>query len=251
MLKGKNSNSLMVDMWLRNILPDKIEMLRGCIQALDLRGHPIIQNLNKKSPNRALYRKISIQFRVISDYGISSPFGVEVKEVLCMNKKTMIGLIAIVAIVMFTGCVEEETPVSTPSTVTPTPSPTLMVTPVPHQEEPTFTGLSISQLVEGLAYSEDTGNALTQMVDNWLDEQGKPVYSVWENEFTNAREAFDQGKISEQELVETEIRIIEEVSQKIKSEVSYKEVSHTYRTFDLAEIIKQGQANCLGYSQLF
>jgi tetratricopeptide (TPR) repeat protein len=119
------------------------------------------------------------------------------------------------------------------------------------QEVLTITGLSINEIVEELAYSKDTGNALTQMINNWLDERGDPIYGIWRDEITKAREDFNQGEISEQELGQMEIGIAGELSRRIETEISYRGVSHTYMTFDLDEIIERREANCLGYAQLF
>ena len=133
----------------------------------------------------------------------------------------------------------------------PAPTPTPPASATPPKEEFTITGLSIDQIVEELAYSEETGNTLTQMIDNWLDERGDPIYSIWRDEMTKAREDSNQGKISEQELVQRELGIAGELSRRIKTEISFREVSHAYRTFDLDEVIERREANCLGYAQLF
>ena len=118
-------------------------------------------------------------------------------------------------------------------------------------EEIDIKGLSVGELTELLTYPRDTGNSLADMVQSWLDDGGESIYAVWDDELGVIREAFTQGEMSEQELVDTELSIIEKIAERLSSEIDYKAVSHINRTFNLTEVIDQKLANCQGYSQLF
>jgi len=102
-----------------------------------------------------------------------------------MKKKTIVGLIAIAVIVsvaIFTGCVEEETPVSAPSTVTPTPTPV----PTTVLEPAKLVILSHSMTRAGNGGSTVTGQAknvgdydldCAQIVIDWRDSAGNDLYT--------------------------------------------------------------------------
>jgi tetratricopeptide (TPR) repeat protein len=101
-------------------------------------------------------------------------------------------------------------------------------------------------LVKGLEYSDKVVEDFVQMISGWRNAQGRPVFVVWRQKFAKAKEANKQGKISKDQLAKIEENITRELSQRIQKEVSYN-----IKFFDLADVIKQRQAQCLGYSQLF
>jgi len=113
-------------------------------------------------------------------------------------------------------------------------------------------GLSISierniiQLVEELEYSNETANALIQVVNDWTDQRGRPALTVLGEKLKESTQAYNQGKISKEELAEIEAYISRELARSIETEISYKE-----GYFDLTIITEEKRANCLGYTQLF
>jgi len=104
----------------------------------------------------------------------------------------------------------------------------------------------IKQLVKGLEYSDKVAEDFVQMVSGWRDAQGRPVLVVWRQKLAEAKEADKQGKISKDQLAKVEENITRKLSQRIQKEISYNE-----KFFDLADVIKHKQAQCLGCSQLF
>lgn len=103
----------------------------------------------------------------------------------------------------------------------------------------------IKQLVKGLEYSDKVAEDFVQMVSGWRDAQRRPVLVVWRQKLAEAKEANKQGKISKDQLAKVEENVTRELSQRIR-----KEISFNIKFFDLADVIKHRQAQCISYSQL-
>ncbi len=103
----------------------------------------------------------------------------------------------------------------------------------------------IKDLVTGLEYSDKVAEDFVNMVISWEDAQGQPVLVVWKKKVHEAKEDYKQGKMSKIQLAKVEESIARKVSRRIR-----KEISRKGEVFDLADVIKHKQANCLGCSQL-
>lgn len=103
----------------------------------------------------------------------------------------------------------------------------------------------IKQLVKGLEYSDKVAEDFVQMVSGWRDAQGRPVLTSWKQRLNQTEDEYKQGKISKEQLAKVEENITRELSQRIQ-----KEISCNIKFFDLVDVIKHRQAQCIGYSQL-
>ena len=103
----------------------------------------------------------------------------------------------------------------------------------------------IKQLVKGLEYSDKVVEDFVQMISNWKDAQGRPVLTSWKQRLNQTEDEYKQVKISKKQFVKVEENITRELSQRIQKEISYN-----IKFFDLVDVIKHRQAQCLGYSQL-
>ena len=105
----------------------------------------------------------------------------------------------------------------------------------------------ITQLVKKLEYSDKVAQDFVKMVSDWKDEQGRPVLVAWKQRLNQARKDYKQAKISKDQLAKVEENIAKELSQRIQKEISD---DYSMKFWDLADVIKHKQAQCLGYSQL-
>jgi tetratricopeptide (TPR) repeat protein len=122
-----------------------------------------------------------------------------------------------------------------------------MKTPTAHSAvEPEVLSRQIVQLVSELEYPDTVAENFAEMVIGWEDQHKKPVLAVWQETLNQAKENYRQGNISEKQLAKTEADITKKLCRKIQ-----KEIRHNDKFFDLADVIKYKQAQCLGYSQLF
>lgn len=104
----------------------------------------------------------------------------------------------------------------------------------------------IRQVVTELEYSEAVAEDFVAMVTRWRTPQGQPVLAVLRRMLVRSREACRQGQISTGQLAKTEQKVVAALGHNIKNEIAYR---RDY--FDLTNIIRDEQANCFGYSQLF
>lgn len=103
----------------------------------------------------------------------------------------------------------------------------------------------IKQLVKELEYSNKVAEDFVQMISNWRDAQGRPVLTSWKQRLNQTEDEYKQGKISKEQLAKVEENITRELSQRIQ-----KEISFNIKFFDLVDVIKHRQAQCISYSQL-
>ena len=152
------------------------------------------------------------------------------------NKKHIIA-VAMVAMVMsvFVNCEESYSATRKESIGVSTPAST----------EVESLSKEIKLLVKELEYSDKVAEDFVNMVISWKDKQGRPVLIIWKKKLARAKEDYKQGKISIDRLVKAEESIIGEFSQRTRKEISYNE-----KFFDLADVIKHKQAQCVGYAQL-
>ncbi len=106
----------------------------------------------------------------------------------------------------------------------------------------------IKQLVKGLEYSDKVAEDFAPMVIIWKDEQGGAALVAWKQKLNQARQDYKQGKVSKGQLAKIEENIVRQLSQRIQEEIG-ADVSE--KLFDLGDVIKHRQAQCVGFSQLF
>ncbi len=107
---------------------------------------------------------------------------------------------------------------------------------------------SIKELVKGLDYSEDIGEEIVATVTGWTDKQGSTVLVGWRQILNQAKQNCQQGMASKRELAgiaEAEERIARSLCTRIRKEISFNQ-----DFFDLADVVKHRQTQCLGYTQL-
>jgi tetratricopeptide (TPR) repeat protein len=105
----------------------------------------------------------------------------------------------------------------------------------------------INQLVKELEYPDKVAEDFVTMVMGWKDTQGEPVLVAWKKSLNQARQDYKEAKISKAQLAKVEENIVKELSQRIRKEISF---DFSEKFFDLVDVIKHKQAQCLGYSQL-
>jgi tetratricopeptide (TPR) repeat protein len=108
---------------------------------------------------------------------------------------------------------------------------------------------NIKQLANGLEYSDKVGEDLVNMVNSWTDKQGRGVLAIWMQELAQAKENYQPGKSSKEQPAQL-AKVEEKITNKLYSRIR-KEVGFNQDFFDLANVTKHRQAQCLGYSQLF
>lgn len=106
----------------------------------------------------------------------------------------------------------------------------------------------IEDIVTGLGYSDEVAGDFVNMVFRWKNLQGQPVLTIWKQQLKKARQDCQQGKIPKAQLAKIEQRIANELSRRIRKEIG---IELNARFYDLADIVKHRQTQCVGYSQLF
>ena len=107
-------------------------------------------------------------------------------------------------------------------------------------------GLSeqIEQLVKNLEYSNKVAEDFAKIVMGWKDTQGRSVLIAWKEKLANANQEHMKGTITENQVAKIQEGVIRELCQRIRNQLSPEE-----DTFELADVIRNKQANCVGYSQ--
>ncbi len=104
----------------------------------------------------------------------------------------------------------------------------------------------IKQHVGQLGYCEEAAENFVRMAEGWKDKQDRCVLICWSEKLAEAQKSYEQNKISKNHLAEIEGNIAGELGQRIKREIAFNE-----DYFELGDIIKHRQTQCLGYTQLF
>ena len=104
----------------------------------------------------------------------------------------------------------------------------------------------IEQHVRQLEYPAETSNNFIRMVEGWKVKEHKCVLTGWSEKLSEAKKSCEQNKISRSRLAEIEANIAGELGERIQREISFNEAF-----FELADILKHKQTQCLGYTQLF
>jgi len=157
-------------------------------------------------------------------------------------KETILVVVAVTLImVILTGCEEVYTPGPQQSVTLKEPFNVSVST----SAEIGVLSEQIKQLVIELDYPEEAAKDFVNMVNNWKDTKGQPELIAWKMKLVKAKEEYQQGKISKDKLSKVEESVAKEVCHRIK-----KQVRGDGKTFDLINIIKHKQAQCMGYAQL-
>ena len=158
------------------------------------------------------------------------------RQILATGAKTSLGLTLFGSLAAFVnGCKKKEAPPEKPAKAK-----------APVSAKPTDLYEDIKQQMRSLGYSENIAEDFTKMVGSWKDQQRKPLLDGLKLELYRQREACEQGKITKTQLASDEVKLIERLYQSIK--VNIECVLHT---FELNDVTRSKQANCLGYTQLF
>jgi len=104
----------------------------------------------------------------------------------------------------------------------------------------------IKQSVRELEYSEKTAEDFVRMVTDWKTGNSRPVLVIWKRELIEAEQNYKHGKISSGEKSRIEQRITTKLCSRIRNEIDVND-----KVFDLSDIIKSREAQCLGYTQLY
>lgn len=154
------------------------------------------------------------------------------------RKPIVVAAIVVMVMPIFVGCEEAYTPaLKEPINVS-----------APTSSEIASLSEEIKQLVKGLEYSNKVAEDFVRMVISWKDAKGQPILVVWQKKLSKTKEDYGQGKMSKVQLAKVEGSIARELGQRIKKQIS---PDPDIKLFDLADIIKRKQAQCLGYSQIF
>ncbi len=103
----------------------------------------------------------------------------------------------------------------------------------------------IKQLVKDLEYPDEVARDFVQMVSRWKDTEGRAVLAVLKQQINHATQDANQGKISKDQLARVEEDVARRLAQRIQQEIKQE------KRFDLPDVLKHKQANCLGYTHLF
>ena len=168
------------------------------------------------------------------------------------NKKTKVigtilnALIAVLPVFLVTGCLQLA---SAQKNITTLPSINLSSAVRPVMTVDSLNAnmsLKITRKTKELAYSEAVASNLEKTVRTWTAGDGRALLDVWEEEITKTKEAIENGKISKEQGVLSEIEIAEKLARKVRAEFPYNGV-HS----ELGDVLKFKGADCLGLSQAF
>ena len=99
----------------------------------------------------------------------------------------------------------------------------------------------IQQLVKGLGYTDNTDIDLVQIISRW-------DYTGWKQTLGQARQDYEQKKISAEQAAQAEEKVLKALFESIKKEFSPAPGDSEY--FYLSKVVNDKTAQYLGYSQL-
>jgi Flp pilus assembly protein TadD len=105
---------------------------------------------------------------------------------------------------------------------------------------------SIKQLVRELEYSDEVAEDFVTMIDSWQNKKANPLFAVQRQKLRQVREHYKQGSIKIADVVKVEKSIVSEIAWLIENKLGCSD-----EDFELADVIKNKQASCLGSTQLF
>jgi len=114
-------------------------------------------------------------------------------------------------------------------------------------EGPKSSGTTIKDiLITELGYNESTAQDVAQRLSTWTE------IADWQDKLSAARQEYEQGEKSIEDLSKIELDIVKELGHKIKNEIPTSDRDRTSEidVSGLGSVIETGEANCLGYTQL-
>jgi len=115
----------------------------------------------------------------------------------------------------------------------------------PAENEIAALSAEIKQLVRELEYSDEVAEDFAKMVMSWKDEEGRPILISWKEKLIKEDKNYDEGKIKKEQLVRLKRSIVRRLSEQIQTEISYYD-----QFFELGNVVKNKQTDCVGYSQI-
>jgi tetratricopeptide (TPR) repeat protein len=106
--------------------------------------------------------------------------------------------------------------------------------------------LRIKQLVRELQYSDEVAEDFIAMVNIWQNRKSKPFFAVQRQKLLQIRENYKQGRIKIADAAKAEECVAAEIARLIKDNLSCSD-----EFFELDDVIRNKQASCLGYTQIF
>ena len=104
----------------------------------------------------------------------------------------------------------------------------------------------IRQHVRELEYTDEVAQALIRMVNRWDNKKGIAFLTARRKKLSQIREDYRQGRIEIAEVTKAERKMTEEIAWMLESELGCSD-----NDFELVDVIKNKQASCLGFTQLF
>jgi len=105
---------------------------------------------------------------------------------------------------------------------------------------------TIKQHVCELEYSEKVAEDFVTMVNSWKNKKANSFCASRSQKLRQAREGYQQGRVNIADVVKVERGIIEDIAWLIECRFNCSD-----EVFELADVIRNRQASCLGYTQLF
>jgi tetratricopeptide (TPR) repeat protein len=99
----------------------------------------------------------------------------------------------------------------------------------------------IQQAVKGLGYSGDVDIDLVQIISGW-------EYAGWKQTLGQARQDYQRKKTSSEDVSRAEEKALKDLCEAIRKNFPPAAADSEY--FYLSKVVKDGMAQCLGYSQL-
>jgi len=105
---------------------------------------------------------------------------------------------------------------------------------------------TIKQLVHELEYSDEVAEDFVTMIDSWQNKKANSFLAVQRQKLRQVREYYKQGSIKIADVVKVEKSIVSEIAWLIENKLSCAD-----EDFELADVIENKQASCLGCTQIF
>ncbi len=104
----------------------------------------------------------------------------------------------------------------------------------------------IRQLINALEYPDAVADDFIRWIDGWADVRGSRAVVNLKTTLARSRQAFRRGDISDGKFAAIEERTVLQLCRLTRKQICYRT-----DYFDLPNIVEKGEANCLGYSQVF
>ena len=106
--------------------------------------------------------------------------------------------------------------------------------------------LRIKQFVRELEYPDKVAEDFVAMVNSWQNKKTNPIFAVRSQKLRQIREDYKQGSNKIADIVKVEQSLVADIARLLENKLTC-----AAEEFELAGVIKNKKANCLGCSQLF